>query len=61
MRFYEFSTKPPSPQQSKINTLKHQKELVSTQLKTERENQQKQKATQAIQKNNQVLSKLNNN
>lgn len=58
MRFYEFTTKPPTPQQARINQLKQQKERVSTQLKTEREKQKKQKATQAIQKNNQVLAKL---
>ena len=50
MRFYEFK-KPPTPQQAKINTLKQQKERVSTQLKTEREAQKRLKATQAIQKN----------
>ena len=60
MRFYEFTIKPITPQQSRINTLKQQKERVSTQLKTERDKQKKQKATQAIQKNNEVLAKLNN-
>jgi hypothetical protein len=60
MRFYEFTTKPSFPQQSRINALKQQKERVSTQLKTEREKQQRQKATQTIQKNNAVLAKLNN-
>ena len=58
MRFFEFK-KPPTPQQNKINTLKQQKERVSTQLKTERDAQKRLKATQAIQKNNQVLAKLN--
>ena len=56
MRFYEFKT----AQQNKIDLLKQQKERVSTQLKTEREAQKRLKATQAIQKNNEVLSKLNN-
>ena len=58
MRFYEFKT-PPTPQQAKINTLKQQKERVSTQLKNERDAQQKQKAVQAIQQNNQTIAKLN--
>ncbi len=52
--------KPLAPQQSRINALKQQKERASTQLKTERERQQRLKATQAIQKNTQVLAKLNN-
>ena len=61
MRFYEFKTiKPLTPQQAKINTLKQQKERVSTQLKTEREAQKKQKAVQAIQQNNATLAKLRN-
>jgi hypothetical protein len=58
MRFYEFTTKPPTPQQARINQLKQQKERATTQLKTERDKQKKQKAIQAIQKNNQVLAKL---
>ena len=60
MRFYEFTTKPITPQQSRINTLKQHKERVSAQLKTERETQKKLKATQAIQKNTETLAKLNN-
>jgi hypothetical protein len=60
MRFYEFkTTKPLTPQQSKINALKQQKERASTQLKAERDKQKKQKAVSAIQQNNQVLAKLN--
>ena len=54
MRFYEFKT----AQQNKIDALKQQKERVSTQLKTERDTQKKQKAVQAIQQNNQTLAKL---
>jgi len=57
MRFYEFKTT--TPQQARINSLKQQKERVSTQLKTEKDKQKKQKAVQAIQQNNEVLSKLN--
>jgi hypothetical protein len=61
MRFYEFKTiKPLTPQQSKINALKQQKKRASTELKTERDKQKKQKAVSAIQQNNQVLAKLNN-
>lgn len=61
MRISEITIKPPNPQQSRINALKQQKERASTQLKTERERQKRLKATQAIQKNTQVLAKLNNN
>ena len=60
MRFYEFTTKPITPQQAKINTLKQQKERVNMQLKTEREAQKKQKAVSAIQQNNATLAKLRN-
>ena len=60
MRITEITNQPATPQQSRINALKQQKERVSTQLKTEREKQQRQKATQTIQKNNAVLAKLNN-
>jgi hypothetical protein len=60
MRITEITNQPASPQQSRLNALKQQKERVSTQLKTERERQQRQKATQTIQKNNAVLAKLNN-
>ena len=57
MRFFEFNTT--TPQQTKINLLKQQKERASTALKAERDKQKKQKALTAIQKNNEVLSKLN--
>ena len=60
MRITEITNTPATPQQSRINALKQQKERASTQLKTEREKQQRQKATQAIQKNNAVLANLNN-
>jgi hypothetical protein len=50
MRFYEFkTTKPLTPQQSRINALKQQKERASTQLKAEKDRQKKQKAIQQIQ------------
>lgn len=61
MRITEITIKPLTPQQSRINALKQQKERASTQLKTERERQQRLKATQAIQKNTEVIAKLNNN
>jgi hypothetical protein len=59
MRFYEFSTKPLTPEQNRINSLKQQKDRASTALKTERERQKKAKATQQIQQANQLLAKLN--
>ena len=60
MRFYEFKTiKPLTPQQSKINTLKQQKERATANLKAERERQKKTKALANISKNNAVLAKLN--
>ncbi len=58
MRFFEFSTKLPTPQQSRINALKQQKDRAATALKTERERQKKQKATTALQQANQTLAKL---
>ena len=60
MRFYEFkSTKPPTPEQSRINSLKQRKDNASTALTAERTRQKKQKALANISKNNQVLAKLN--
>ncbi len=56
MRFFEFTT--PSPEQTKINTLKQQKERSSTALKTEKDRQKRAKALAGIAKNNQVLAKL---
>lgn len=61
MRITEITNQPATPQQSRINALKQQKERASTQLKTERERQQRLKATQAIQKNTEVIAKLNSN
>ena len=58
MRFFEFSTKLPTPQQSRIDALKQQKDRAATALKTERERQKKQKATTALQQANQTLAKL---
>jgi hypothetical protein len=60
MRIYEIETiKPLTPEQSRINSLKQQKERASTALKTERERQKKAKAAQQITQANQVLAKLN--
>lgn len=62
MRILEITTKtikPLSPQQARVSALKQQKERASDMLKAEKDRQKKQKATQAIQKNNQVLAKLN--
>lgn len=60
MRIYEIeSIKPLTPEQSRINSLKQQKERASTALKTQRERQKKAKAAQQIQQANQVLAKLN--
>jgi hypothetical protein len=60
MRFYEFkSTKPPTPQQGRINALKQQKVLASTQLKAEKDRQKRSKALANISKNNEVIAKLN--
>ena len=60
MRFYEIKTiKPLTPEQSRINSLKQQKDRASTALKTERDKQKKTKSLANIQKNNEVLSKLN--
>lgn len=60
MRLYELQTiKPLNPQQARVSALKQQKERVSTQLKTEKDKQKKQKAVQAIQTNNQTLANLN--
>lgn len=61
MRIIEITNKPATPQQAKINSLKQQKERVSTQLKTEKDRQKQQKATQQIQKSNQVLARVSNN
>ncbi len=59
MRFYEFKTiKPLTPEQSRINSLKQQKERASTALKTERERQQTAKQLGKIQQANQVLNKI---
>ncbi len=64
MRIKEITTiqpiKPLTPQKSRINTLKQQKERATTNLKAERERQKKTKALANISKNNALLSNLNN-
>ncbi len=59
MRFYEFSTKPLTPDQNRINNLKQRKDQAAKALKAERDKQKKAKALANIQQNNEVLSKLN--
>ena len=61
MRFFEFNTtKPLNSQQARIKALKQQKERAANLLQAEKDRQKRQKAAQAIQKNNEVLAKLNN-
>jgi len=61
MRIYELQTiKPLTPQQARVSALKQQKERASDMLKAEKDRQKQQKATQAIQQNNQILANLNN-
>jgi len=59
MRFMEFS-KPKTGRQLKIDSLNKQKEIISTKIKSERNNQKKQRALDSIKKNNEILSKINN-
>ena len=66
MRFFEFitpkqpTTKPPTPEQNRIKSLKQQKGRAADALKAEQARQKRQKAVANISKNNQVLAKLNN-
>jgi len=61
MRFFEIKTiKPPTPEQSRINSLKQQKDRAADALKAEQGRQKRQKAIANISKNNLVLAKLNN-
>ena len=58
MRFYEFKTiKPLTPEQSRINTLKQQKEKASTALTAERTRQKQAKAQERLIKAQQALAK----
>jgi hypothetical protein len=60
MRFYEFSTKPLTPEQSRINSLKQQKERAGNALKAERTRQKQAKARESLAKAQQELAKTNN-
>ena len=61
MRFFEFTTaKSPTPEQNRINSLKQQKDRAADALKAERGRQKQQKAIKAIQQNNQLYAKINN-
>ena len=60
MRFYEFSTKPLTPEQSRINSLKQQKDRAGDALKAERTRQKHAKARENLGKAQQALAKINN-
>jgi len=61
MRFFEFtSPKPPTPEQSRINALKQQKEKASTALTAERTRQKQAKARDRVVKAQQALAKIRN-
>jgi hypothetical protein len=57
MRFFEFTT--PTPERNRINSLKQQKDRAADALKAEQGRQKRAKALANINKNNEVLSKLN--
>ncbi len=59
MRFYEFSTKPLTPEQSRINGLKQRKDSAATALAAERTRQKRAKARERVQKAQQALAKTN--
>ena len=59
MRFFEFSTKPPTPEQSRINSLKQRKDNAATALKAERTRQKRAKAVKNVKKAQQALAKTN--
>jgi hypothetical protein len=59
MRFYEIKTiKPITLDQSRIDSLKQQKERASTALKTERDRQKTAKQLEKISQANQTLAKI---
>lgn len=61
MRFYEIKTiKPLTPEQSRINSLKQQKERAGNALKAERTRQKQTKARENLAKAQQALAKTNN-
>ena len=55
MRYFEFApTKPPTPQQARLNSLKQRAEIAKQAVDAERKAQQSAKAQQRIQKLNAV-------
>jgi len=61
MRFYEIKTiKPLTPEQSRINSLKQQKDRAGNALKAERDRQKRTKAQANLAKAQQALAKTNN-
>ena len=61
MRFYEIKTiKPLTPEQSRIKSLKQQKERAGNALKAERDRQKRTKAQANLAKAQQALAKTNN-
>lgn len=56
MRFYEIKTT--TPQQTRINTLKQQKDRLTTQIKNERDKMKKDNALASMRKNSELLAKL---
>lgn len=55
MRYFEFApTKPPTPQQARLNSLKQRAEIAKHAVDAERKAQQIAKAQQRIQKLNAV-------
>ena len=55
MRYFEFvPTKPPSPQQARLNSLKQRAEIAKKAVAAERKSQQIARAQQRIQKLNAV-------
>jgi hypothetical protein len=57
MRYFELApTKPPTPQQAKLNSLKQRAEIAKQAVDTERKAQQIARAQQRIQKLNSIKS-----
>lgn len=61
MRFYEIKTiKPLTPEQSRINSLKQQKDRAADALKAEQGRQREAKQLKKITQANQALAKIRN-
>jgi hypothetical protein len=57
MRYFEFAaSKPPTPQQAKLNSLKQRAEIAKQAVDAERKAQQVARAQQRIQKLNSIKS-----